>query len=306
MLGGQLGVVGRVTTLLVPPRTGLSLRHAATLGWVAGAGAVLAQIVFPLADGALALTLGSVALFALASVSHAVARFGPWRAAGLVTVAGGGGLLAELVGVATGFPFGHYAYSGTLGWAIEGVPAVVPAAWTMMAYPALLVGRRLAGSVGRPAVVVVAAWALASWDVFLDPQMVDAGHWRWTSPTPSLPGVSGIPLSNFAGWLLVALVMTALLDRVLRGDGPDPRAGGGTAGGHAGDDRLPVALYLWTYASSVLAHTVFFGRPSVALVGGVAMGLVAVPLAVDLRRHGFSGAPAAVDAAAVDTAGTDG
>ena len=280
MLSGHLGVVGRVTTVLVPPRPVLSLRHAATVGWAAGAGAVLAQIVFPLTDGALALTLGCVALFALASVSHAVARFGPWRAAGLVTVAGGGGLLAELLGVATGFPFGHYAYSGTLGWAVDGVPAVVPAAWTMMAYPALLVGRRLVGRAGRPAVVVVAAWALASWDVFLDPQMVDAGHWRWVSPTPSLPGVDGIPVTNFAGWLLVALLMMALLDRVLDHGGP------ASAAGSAVDDRLPVVLYLWTYASSVLAHTVFFGRPTVALVGGLAMGLVAVPLAVDLRRRG--------------------
>ena len=251
--------------------------------WCFGVAAVGVQIVFPLAGGSLPLTLGSVALLTLASLSHALVQRGPAAAAGLVVVAGGGGLLAEAIGLGTGLPFGSYAYSGTLGWEVAGVPVVVPAAWTMMAYPALLVGRRLAGLVGRRSRVVVVglgAWALASWDVFLDPQMVDAGHWTWRSPTPALPGVEGIPLSNFAGWLLVAVLMIAVLDAVLPEDG---RAGGG-AGTRDPDDRLPFALYLWTYASSVLAHTVFFGRPSVALVGGVLMGLVAVPLALSLRR----------------------
>jgi putative membrane protein len=45
------------------------------------------------------------------------------------------------------------------------------------------------------------------------------------------------------------------------------------------DDRQPGLLYLWTYASSVLANAVFFDRPEVALAGGVVMGLVALPYA---------------------------
>ena len=39
----------------------------------------------------------------------------------------GGGLLAEAVGVHTGFPFGAYAYSGTLGPELLGVPVGVVA-----------------------------------------------------------------------------------------------------------------------------------------------------------------------------------
>jgi hypothetical protein len=211
--------------------------------------------------------------------------------------------------VRTGLPFGSYDYTGTLGAEILGVPLVVPLAWTMMAYPALLVARRLAA--GRVAVAVVGAWALTAWDVFLDPQMVDAGHWTWAHPRPSLPGVDGIPLSNFAGWFLVSLVLLAVLDRVL-GDAPgDPRVqtrrlggtgrvqtrrlGGGQRvqtrrvgrfGGFGGfdGDLVPLAVYLWTYVSSVMAHALFFGRPSVALVGAVVMGVVAVPLGTALLR----------------------
>ncbi|MET0448425.1 MAG: carotenoid biosynthesis protein, partial [Aeromicrobium sp.] len=117
-------------------------------------------------------------------------------------------------------------------------------------------------------------WALTAWDVFLDPQMVDAGHWRWEHPTPSLPGVDDIPQTNFAGWLVVSFVMCAVLDRLV---GPPRR--------DIGTDGLPLTIFLWTYGSSVLAHIAFFGRPPVALVGGVVLGVGAIPLAIDLWRH---------------------
>ncbi|MCG3041745.1 carotenoid biosynthesis protein, partial [Streptomyces sp. S1A] len=184
-------------------------------------------------------------------------------------------------------PFGSYHYTGSLGPSLAGVPVVVPLAWMMMAWPALEAGRVLAGDRGRagaPAsrvrTAVVGGWALASWDVFLDPQMVDAGHWVWSHPRPGLPGVEGVPLTNFAGWVAVSVVMVAAVDAVSRRPVRRP-AGNGTPGGPA------VVLYLWTYASSVTACLVFFGRPQVALVGGVLMGLVAVPLAA--RAAGAAG-----------------
>lgn len=253
-------------------------RLAPLLPWACGAGVIGVQIAFPLTGGGTpTLTVLAVVLFALASVGHALLHRGPVAAAGLVVVAGGGGLLVEAVGLATGLPFGEYRYGDSLGATALGVPLVVPAAWTMMAYPALIVGRRLAAAAGRAGsrtvVTVLGAWALATWDVFLDPQMVEAGHWWWLDPSPSLPGVPGIPVSNFAGWLLVALLMTAALDRVVPAE-PDT------------DDRLPLVLWIWTYLSSVMAAAVFFGRPSVALVGGVLMSLVGIPLLVVLRRDG--------------------
>jgi putative membrane protein len=139
----------------------------------------------------------------------------------------------------------------------------------MMAWPAYLAGVRLARS--RPARVAVAAAALASWDLFLDPQMVDAGHWRWADPSPALPGVPAVPLSNYAGWALVALLLMLVLDRSV----PTRQST---------SDAVPYALYLWTYASSALALAAFFGLPAAALWGGLGMGAVALPLARSLRR----------------------
>ncbi len=235
--------------------------------------AVAAQIAYPLVDrfaGAeplRLLTIGTVLLFSAASVAHAAVHRGARWAAILVAVTAGGGLLAEAVGVRTGFPFGAYAYAESLGPKLLDVPVVIPLAWTMLAYPAFLAARRLT----RRFVPVVGGVALASWDLFLDPQMVAAGHWAWRDPTPALPGVPGIPVSNFVGWLVMATAMMAALDRLL------PWV--------AADDTVPALLYLWTYASSVLGAAVFFGRPSVALVGGLAMGLVALPYAYVLSRR---------------------
>ena len=238
---------------------------------------VLAQVAYPLVPagrGRDGLTVATVLLFALASLSHALLTRGPRAFLGLLVVAGGGGLVAEAIGVGTGVPFGSYSYAGSLGPAVLGVPLVVPLAWTMMAWPAYLVGVRLARS--RRTRVLVGAAALASWDLFLDPQMVAAGYWRWADPSPALPGVPEVPLTNYAGWILVAVVLMGVLAVTVP-----------TSARPA--DAVPSVLYLWTWASSVLAHAAFFGLPASALWGGLGMGTVAVPLALSLRARRAAG-----------------
>jgi uncharacterized membrane protein len=235
---------------------------------------VLLQIGYPLTSGDArgVLTVLTVVVFFLASTSHAVVHRGPRWAALYVLVTCGTGLLAEAVGTATGVPFGQYHYAGTLGPELLGVPLVIPLAWAMFAYPCLVVAQRLTRTALGAA--VVGGFALASWDLFLDPQMVEAGHWRFSDVQASLPGAPGVPLSNYLGWLLVGVLMLGLLQLL----------GRPSRDGRPVDDRVPGALFLWTWGSSVLANAVFFGRPLVALTGGVVMGLVAVPYALSLRR----------------------
>jgi putative membrane protein len=234
---------------------------------------VLAQICWVLASGQarLALTIISVVALALASVTHAwISRGAAW-AAGYLAISVGIGWSVEAVGRSTGIPFGTYDYTDALGWKLGGVPVVIPLAWAMMAYPCLLLGRALTKS--RVVAPLLAAWTLAAWDLFLDPQMVGEGYWAFTFPTPALPGSPGIPLTNYAGWLAVAIVMMILLDR-LPGGGRDV----------SGGDGVPAALLTWTYASSVLANLAFFGRPWVALWGAIGMGVTVLPWLYRLSR----------------------
>jgi uncharacterized membrane protein len=245
-----------------------------TAGLVCAAAAVALQICYPLVSESEStrdhLTTAVVVVFMAAVTLHAAGCLGVPRGLTVVAVSAGIGFAAEIVGVHTGIPFGSYGYAASLGPRLAGVPIVVGLAWAMMAWPAALVARRLARTpTGQ---VVVGTWALASWDLFLDPQMVAAGHWAWRDPTPHLPAVPTVPITNLLGWLavsaLVSLAMQHLVGaRTVRPDGP------------------MLALYLWTYASSVLALSAFLGLGSAALWGALGMGLVAVPLAVTLVRH---------------------
>lgn len=228
--------------------------------------AVGLQIAYPLVagDARNALTVVTVLVFAAAGVAHAAIHRGGAFALRLVAAAAGVGLAAELLGVHTGVPFGRYAYAGTLGPTVGGVPLVIPVAWLMMAYPAAVMGRRVAGS--APAAVLVAAFALAAWDLFLDPQMVAAGHWVWEQSGPSL---LGIPVVNHLGWLGTALVMQALIVPAMP---------------PAADDAVPVALYVWTWVGSVTAHAIWFDLPGSAVTGGLAMGAVVGAWLIARRR----------------------
>jgi uncharacterized membrane protein len=232
---------------------------------------VLSQIGYPLVSGAARdrLTVATVLLWSAASLTHAGLTRGRRFAGGVLVISAGVGFAAEAIGVATGEPFGRYSYAATLGPRWLGVPVIVALAWTMMAYPALLVGRRI----GAP--VLTGALALASWDLFLDPQMVAAGHWHFSGAGPTL---NAIPVSNTVGWGIVALViMTGLVSLPERPTG-------------SVDDRVPIALYLWTYASSVLAAAVFFHQPGAAVAGGLVMG---IPVALLIRRRARRAAPEA-------------
>jgi uncharacterized membrane protein len=234
------------------------------------------------------------------------------RAAGdgrAMAAAGAVGFGAELVGVRTGHPFGHYAYSDQLGPRVGGVPLLAAGAWAMLARPAwvtagLLAGRRArsprgpsdparppgarrrraaprlaarsrregatrgrARSRGLPAAaarVVVAAGALTAWDVFLDPRMAREGYWSW----PGGGRYEGVPASNFAGWFVTGLAVFAAYAALARGE--------------ASDEAL--ALYVWTWLGEVFANAALWGRPRVALAGGVAMGVFAAPALVGRIR----------------------
>lgn len=209
------------------------------------------EIAYPLVSGTARdhLTVATVLAFVTASTAHAVQTQGPAWAARFLAVVLPLSLAVEAIGVRTGVPFGDYGYDGGLGPSVLGVPLVVPLAWAMFAYPALAVGQVLR----RP--WLAGTVALASWDLFLDPQMVDAHHWHFDG--------GGIPLSNYVGWLLTAAVLMSLLARLPW----QPSLTG-----------VPVALFLWTWVGSTLANAAFFGRPGTAVAGFVGMGLVGVPL----------------------------
>ncbi len=234
------------------------------------------QIAYPLTSASTqrGLTIASVVVFFFASVLHALGSRGLRGALALVIVCVGFGVIAEAIGSKTGWPFGNYRYANTLGFKFVGVPIIVPLAWAMMGWPAFLIGRwAVSSSTGRSRLQAAAAGALilTTWDLFLDPQMVRAGHWSWLrSPGPAL---NGIPLTNSIGWFVVALAMMLSLSFAINqeGDGSPTLS---VFGHRVSADSLMWIALGWTWFSQWFGHLVFFGQPRVALVGGIAMSTV--------------------------------
>ena len=248
---------------------------------------VVLQIGYPLTGGSnrRVVTIASVVVFFCASLAHCVSTRS-WRSGlALVMICVGGGLAAESIGWRTGWPFGNYRYGTTLGPKLLGVPMVVPLAWAMMGWPALLAGRRVGrrfpvvkgisadestkfrlGCRVQVVTAVVGSLVLSSWDLFLDPQMVGAGHWRWLT-TPG-PWLNGIPLVNTVGWFIVGMLMVFVLDRAVPNDPTMP-----------GCDTLMWVVLAWVWFSNIVGQLVFFRHPMVALAGGVASSVVALIVA---------------------------
>ena len=228
---------------------------------------VLANILWALASGGTrdALTIVGVLAFASASGLHAYAAFGRKFLIQFALVALLATFVIEVFGVATSFPFGTYEYDAErLGLSLLGVPLLIPFAWFMMLYPCWLISRELFKS--RYLAILTGALLMSTWDLYLDPQMVNEGYWVWF-----IDGVATkeIPLTNFFGWFLSTAVIFTLLSFTLK---PNQSVV---------SNATPYALVLWVWLGSFLVNIVpvspFFNQPVVAISGFIGMGIVLIP-----------------------------
>jgi uncharacterized membrane protein len=128
------------------------------------------------------------------------------------------GFAAEVLGTSTGFPFGKYYYTDTLGPKLLGVPEVVPLVWFVIAYLTYSMSRGAFGA-GRSALLGVAAlsaFGAVSWDFMVDPMFSSYGYWVWTGQYFPLPRLAGIPLTNFVGWFVLLTLMVSIYLLIIR------------------------------------------------------------------------------------------
>ena len=143
------------------------------------------QISYPLIeDEPLRLvTIATVYWAAAAMFLHAMLAYGFVYAVQFLFITFTYALLVEQIGSKTGWPFGSYEYSGSLGYQIYGVPLVVPFAWVMLAHPIFIAARK----VTKNWVFLYGGLGMMAWDLFLDPQMVSAERWVWDFTGTSVP-----------------------------------------------------------------------------------------------------------------------
>ncbi|WP_245789688.1 carotenoid biosynthesis protein [Streptosporangium canum] len=222
-------------------------------------GLIVAQVASGMQPRPIPLTSVVVLLLVASALAFAAAIHTFPRAVTALTASMVAGYVAEWVGTRTGLPFGDYGYTGLLRPQLGGVPVIVALAWGGMGLAAHATAAAAAPG-NRAARVVLGALALTAWDLFLDPQMIRLGLWTWHDP-----GLyRGVPISNFAGWLVVSLLVMVLIEVIVA----DP--GARSAG--------LVAIYTVMAFMETLGFAVVFDPPDpvVAAVGGVCMGLFAV------------------------------
>lgn len=256
----------------------LAVRHRLLV--IGAALVVLLQICWPLTSGSTraGLTVLTVVVFACVSVAHAALTFGLWWALRFTVITFVFSLALEALGVSTSAIFGSYSYSDQLGPKVFEVPLVIGLAWVMFSYLAWILSRTLTRPLhSRPVQLIVSvligAFTMTSWDLFLDPQMVSQGYWQWFDTGLEFPGTHGIGVHNYLGWLAATAVLMLLIALI-----PEPA-------GRVVDQCVPAMLLGWTWIGGIIGNLFFFGRPSVALVGGVAMGIVVVPYLIAVARE---------------------
>ncbi len=190
---------------------------------------------------------------------------------------------AEALGVHFGMVFGHYHYPEALGFQIIGVPLLVALAWEPILYSAYYVADFLLGfrfDMAKPpatrlmpylVLALLGALATTTWDLMMDPFAVGRGWWVWHEGGPYLPEIAeGVPISNFIGWLKVAFVCQLIYRFFMLETGRVPRKSVYlTVYG-------PLALYLVLFLNALGLVLVVAQKPVVGLIGGLAMGSIAV------------------------------
>ena len=245
---------------------------------------VALNISWPLTSGddRIQVTVLGVLLFFAESKIHAFVSRGTRFVTTFVLVVLPTAFLVEFLGVHTGWPFGDYNYSEKLGWQLFGVPLLIPLAWFMMMYPCWIIANKITS--GRWQRIAIASWLMATWDLYLDPQMVNEGYWLWQDGSGNV--TTEIPISNFVGWLLASAFIYLLLELLL------PKGLARVNDETLISEQVPYLAVAWVWLGSFVANIGWFGpflnQPGTALMGLIGMGLVLVPFYWKNRDELFS------------------
>lgn len=137
---------------------------------------------------------------------------------------------AEYASTRIGVPFGMYHYTGTTRGEelfLSNVPFFDSLSFPFLAYAAFCLARRALGPVGTGTLTAVSGVLMMLLDVVIDPLAVRGDRWFLGRIFyyPDGGVYFGVPLSNFAGWVIVGWAIVggycSMAPRPADGAGPD-------------------------------------------------------------------------------------
>jgi len=198
---------------------------------------------------------GLAAIFIASALAHASVVYGFRSAVVLFFICIAITFIIENVGVATGFPFGHYHFEVDPDLPHVGsIPIIVGPLWFGAGYFSWVVASTLLDSADRRldrvpdfiALPLVAAFVMTQWDLVMDrSESTIAKVWIWHEGGADF----GVPLSNYLGWLVTSwLIFLAFALYLRRRIAESPRA--------AQQSRTPRLIAILFYVSPGLTHIV--------------------------------------------------
>lgn len=119
-----------------------------------------------------------------------------------------GGMLIEMIGVNTGWPFGTYSYGANLGYKIMGVPWTIGLNWAVL----VLICSDMTQALDAPWYVryAFAALMMVFLDVVIEGVAPTFDFWEFE--------LSPVPVQNYVAWFVVAFLIQVVLGERLKGN----------------------------------------------------------------------------------------
>lgn len=157
------------------------------------------------------------ALFALA---HGTALYRARGIAAFSLCCLGVAALAEIVGLRTGFPYGHYFFTGVMGPQIMHLPLLLVCAYLGIGYASWILAILALDCATSPLrgwrvaiAPLLAAIIMTSWDLAMEADWSTVDRvWIWRDGG----ALYGVPISNFLGWLLTTCIFYQIFAFYLR------------------------------------------------------------------------------------------
>jgi putative membrane protein len=109
------------------------------------------------------------------------------------------GYFVEVAGVHTGLIFGNYQYGEALGFKIWQVPLLIGLNWLVLVYCTGVISHKL--PVPVMVKIITGALLMVLLDYLIEPVAIKHDWWAWQG--------NKVPLQNYAGWFISALVLLA-------------------------------------------------------------------------------------------------
>lgn len=123
-------------------------------------------------------------------------------------------MIIETIGVLTGFPYGFFSYTDSLGQKIGVIPWTVSFGWV----PLVIASWALSKSFLKKQKllllkqIILGSLILMIFDLVLDPGSVALNFWKWIPE-----GIYyGVPLSNYFGWIFSGLIGMTIISLIMK------------------------------------------------------------------------------------------